>query len=54
MLSKYEARRYAKEVLRERIVRLQNNMLNSKDVPYIERQEKFIKYLDIVIEELSQ
>lgn len=54
MLSKIEARRFAKGVLQEKKIELFDRKLGSKDVPYIERQEKFIKYLDIVIEELSQ
>lgn len=53
MYSKYEARQYAQTVLRGKISELKWKMDGSKDVPFRERQEKFIKYLEAVIEELT-
>lgn len=50
----YEARKYAIGVLRVRQRSLEASAKSSNDAPYIERQEKFIGYLDHIIDELNK
>jgi len=54
MISITEARRFAKSLLKEARAERVQRAKESNDYPFKERQEKFVAYLDIVIDELSK